>query len=1186
MISFNNKNKKEYFVSDDHYVEPLVWPFGESRPEVTVLHLREKRGNRKARRLTKEDGCYVLKWQLDSTLFIGEIFAHILEYLMDEFLSVERMIQVFDSMCTVHALLSQPRDPKDLRSGIEKVGTDSEPKILSFRHHGAKATYFRCLTAGYLRERYTPFIKQRNLDVWPEGLDHAEWWVNDKSFLELLFHSRSFCVDCFCYLPLHVYERPAGPGTQVWQPPLVNDSDYHPPSGCSNPPRIEFVSQMLRSPSSLFSHLLGNSNDFMQYDPLWRGESSYEELLHNATFLPTYLGGDANQPLENMLKQRFVRAFERNRRQTDYPVAPPRCFRCLNRRYPMMDLPSAWGLLTETITNAFSEQPGETEDEGITGLCETLMDVLPDDMLYTLKTTGRSKSGKKSTAPSDRMCQAACLAPPSSKKYKTFAKKDRQRETLQDALSKSMENGVPGQDFDSVNGGSFAMGVFNSCITNITPPFESFEGYGNDATDFHRTVTEITESFLWHVNKKHGPTVDPWGPPGTQGFVSAISVHSCSSFVKHYSFHPKDGDAKLFETKEDYGGDQPLGGLRSIPEESESLFTTEEEKFAAYEENHPPLAWPFCDHKSMRSNGGVILQYVLLKLLCLLPYKRMVAPRSVHKRSGFGNALVGRRTPNSTLGGSEPPFIESFNNLSKLAVARDENTSAFSKAADIPNTGMEALYSSSYSFVSGRKQPRGWERLGWFFRLNADVDPTSRSTTRLKLLRGCPASYAESDIHMDRLSFMPPAQLCRIMGLKQVVSTLKRQLEESRPKFKTPKPSPVTTLKSNMAYLFTGADWSRYNKDCREKGRTLGGDAVPGMRSVSPMNKMGEVLTGKEMPVIQQADVLLLARLFIDFIREFRSDPELLSWSTFEKRVSETFFNMWMGVDRVPCSAISVTKNGYPQTFLSQFHSDGVWRYGDDIRHRLWYGCIGIFNPFEENLNSVDAYVFSHKAARRARKLDNGLRTDTFDVTTSMERERHFMMFCNKYTKIGMIPLRRCLESFRLQSAPGRKYEDNRLVTIYSGANVYQLKLHGSEDQEVGMEEAVPINSKLTKECNAYVAWHKRDVSENHYRSGRNVKLFWNTEFEDAVEEKEESCPEAFETPDKGQLKKIATPDAPVRPSSSQSHLDDWITPKKDKKRKSWQRVQDRIGKQWLKKKKLDGEVIVIEDEEEEENKG
>lgn len=1177
-------------------MEPLVWPFGESRPEVTVLHLREKKGNRKARRLTKEDGCYVLKWQLDSTLFIGEIFAIILDYLMDEFLSVERMIQAFDSMCTVHALLSQPRDPKDLRSGVEKLGTGSEPKILSFHHHGAKASYFRCLTAGYLRERYTPFIKQRNLDVWPEELDHAEWWVNDKSFLELLFRSRSFCVDCFCYLPLHVYERPAGPGTQVWQPPLTNDEDNKPsPSGyggSSNLPRIEFVSQMLRNPTALVNHLLGNSNDFMQYDPLWRGEDSYEELLQEATFLPTYLGGEANSmPLENVIKQRYVRAFERNRQQTAHPVAPPRCFRCLNKRYPMMDLPSAWGLLTESIFDAFSEEPGETEDKGMTDLCETLMDVLPDDMLYTLKTTGRSKDGKKSTAPSDRMCQAACLVPPSPKTSQAFAKKERLRETLQDALTRSMENGIPGQDFDSVNGGSFAMGVFNSCVTNLMPPVESLEGYSNDdATDFHKTVTEITESFLWHVNKKHGPTVDPWGPPGTQASYIPSSVHSCNSFIKHYSFHPKDGDAKLFETKEDYGGDhQPLGGPRSIPEESESLFSTEEEKFAAYEENHPPLAWPFCDHKSMRSNGGVILQYVLLKLLCLLPYKKMVAPRSVHKRSGFGNALVGRRSNGSAIGGPEPPFIEFFNNSPKeTKVARDENTSSWGKSVGLPNAGMDALYSSSYSFASGRRQPKGWERLGWFYRLNADVDPTSRSTTRLKLLRGCPASYAESDIHMDRLSFMPPAQLCRIMGLKQVVSTLKRQLEESRPKFKVPKPSP-TSYKPNMAYLFTGADWGRYNKDCREKGRNLGGDAVPTARMVSPMNKLGEALTGKEMPVIQEADVLLLARLFSDFIREFRSDPESMSWATFEKKVGETFFNMWMGVDRVPCSAISVTKNGYPQTFLSQFHSDGVWRYGDDIRHRLWYGCIGIFNPFDENLNTVDAYVFSQKAARRARKLDNGLRTDTlFDVNTGTERERHSMIFCNKYTKIGITPMRRCLGSFRLQSAPGREYEDNRLVTIYSGANVYQLKLHGNEDQEVGMEEAVPINSKLTKECNAYVAWHKRDVSENHYRSGRNVKLFWNTEFEDAAEQKEEPCLEAFETPDKGQLKKIATPDAPVRPSTlSQPHLvDDWVTPKKTKKRKSWQRVQDRIGKQWMKKKKLDEvEEIWIEDEENEEEK-
>lgn len=1165
----------------------MVWPFGETRSEVTVLHIREKKGNRKARRLTGEEGCYVLKWQLDSTLFIGEIFAIILDYMMDEFLSIERMIEVFDSMCTVHAVLATPRDMRDLRSGQESLGLQCSPKGSSFRHYGAKVTYFRCLVAGYLRERYLPFVKSRNLGKIPEERLSADWWANDKIFLETLFHSRSFCVDCFQYLPLHVYERPAGPGTQVWQPPITNDPDYENPSGALNqtlPPRIHNVTEMLRSPEALFHHLLGDSNDFMQYDPLWRGEPSYEDLLHNAAVLPSYLGGgESPNPTLNALRHRIIGAYERTRNQTAHPVAAPRCFRCLHKRYPMVDIPNAWGLLTETITKAFSEEIDEVEDEGMTGLCETLMDLLPDDMLYTIKLTGRSKNGKTSVSPADRLYQAGCVVPPSYNQNKSFLKKDTSRDVLEDALSSSIEKGEPPQDFDTLYSGSFDMGVFRSCITDINPPIEGFMKNGafefgqtfpqhlREGTDFHHVLTEITESFLWHVNKRAGPTLDPWGPPGTHGFICSGGHHSCSAYSKHYSFHPRNGDRKLFETPEDYG-DTPFAGasgreLRTIFEERADMTDgTEEEKFAAYEENHPQLAWPFSDHKSMRSNQGVALQYVLLKLLCLLPYKRMVAPRSVHKRSGFGNALVAQRTAAGLV-----PFIEHYNgNVHSL---RLNNTHRYTLDTAPPDEnsqrslgnmikGMDAIY-------KGRYQPKGWERLSWFYRLNADIDPTCRSPTRLKLLRGCPASYAESDVHMDRLSFMPPGQLCRIMDLKKdIIPSLKHQLEDSRPKFKVYKPTPASTFhKKDVGYMFSGTEWSRYDKDARQRGVALGGMTVPQARQGEPLNTIGQMINGKELPVILETDVLLLANLFIEFIREFQDGNQTLTWAAFEKRVSEAFFNMWMGPDRVPCSTISVTKNGYTQTFLSQFQSDGVWRYGDDIRHRLWYGCIGMHNPFEENLNSVDTYIFSQKAAKRAKKLDNGLRTDTFNVMTSQQEERHTMVFCNKYTKIGMIPLRRCLGSFKLSSEPGREYEDNKLVTVYGGANVYQLKLDGNNESEIGMEEAVPISSKLTKEARAYTAWYKRDVSENHYRSGRCATLFWNSEFED--EEDDVQSDDILETPDKGVLKKVATPDAPLRPATFHQ-ITPFQTPLKTKKRKSWQQVQDRLGKQWLKKHKTD----------------
>lgn len=491
---------------------------------------------------------------------------------------------------------------------------------------------------------------------------------------------------------------------------------------------------------------------------------------------------------------------------------------------------------------------------------------------------------------------------------------------------------------------------------------------------------------------------------------------------------------------------------------------------------------------------------------------------------------------------------------------RDENSSK--SLGPNANKGMDPIYKKRY-------QPKGWERLGWFYRLNADVEPTCRSPTRLKLLRGCPASYAESDVHMDRLSFMPPAQLCRIMDLKKdILPALKRQLDESQPRFKTPKPTPsgYAPLKPDLSYMFSGAEWARYDKDCRRNGSGAGGMAVPFKRHLYH-DTVGMMMDGKELPVILQADVLLLAKLFIEFIREFQAGDQTLTWASFEKRVSETFFNMWMGPDRVPCSAISVTKNGYPQTFLSQFQTDGIWRYGDDIRHRLWYGCIGIHNPFEENLNSIDAFVFSEKGARRAAKLDNVLRT---------ESDQRSMVFCDKYTKLGMVPFRRCLGSFKVTNGPTtqeikpaqKDFYDGRLVTVYGGANVFQLRLEGSSESEVGMEEAVPINSKLTKEAKAYIMWYKRDVSENHYRSGRDVNLFWNTEFEDEEEENGEGSPEeSIETPDKGDLKKVATPDAPVRPSTH-SIQESWTTPKKTKKRKSWREVQDRLGKKWLKKVK------------------
>lgn len=1111
--------------------------------------------------MTNEDGCFVLKWHLDSTLFIGEIFARILDYMMDEFLSIERMVQVFDSMFSVHVVLAKPHKKKALCFGDESLFDGGEEEIGSFQYYAVKSTYFQMLTCYYLRARYKPHAIRRMEGI-PKELQQQffekPWWKADAQFMDLLFHSRAFCVDCFDYLPLHVWERPAGPGCYFWQCPKQDKTEQtlsgdgtpgNPLSLIPNPDGASVVTNpwkdrslklksFLQDEGNLTDHCLGYSHDFMQYDPLWRGEESYEAMVMKNAFPRGHTTPPSKRMSEDMKEAK--EHLRHVRSTTGGPVAPPRCFTCLHKRHPMTDIPGAFGMLFQ----------GLRERIPVTGTkcAEVLEDLVSDSFIY-----GLSQQLRKYSC-GDSMVLCGVTAPPTAESL--LQNKKRKQRILKSMKASVEKDKADPEDMDIeyLNHGSFEFGVFNSAITSISPPglwtkdeancdtlkFER-NGYGSE---FLHTLGEIMETLLHHP-KPVGPTIDPYNPDMEEG--EYLKPGTCR-YNTHAGANPSD-DPFAAAVPNTVGAD-------------------------TYASTHSALPFPFGSHKEMSSPDGAILQYILLKLLCLLPFKRMAVPRSVYRRAHVGMGVLKSgdviEASTSLRGDHNPKEMEE--NRRKLLL----------------KTGVANAVAT------------GWQRLNWFYNLGLEVNGNFRGETYLRLLRRCPASFKEAGIEYDMFSFMEPSLLTSIPDVDNINRIIKGQLPETDTDklmktqhtimhFPNVRDKPFDDVLSHDNYKRGYSS----KKECRDNAAG-GGSAVPAKRRIFNQ-RTDKAVYGKQMPVILKEDVQILIDLFASFFEallagEKKENPKglweknpKLCWGDFEKQVCKRFFRFRVCGKRVPVSPMSIIRNGYPASFLSQVHPDGVWPYGDDIRHRLWYGCIGISDPFDDNLYPLDALVFSNKVREKAGHLANKLFSHRPHPFADRGEVQNIVPRVTTLAMKGYVSYAKAVQP--VLARQGGKMTTDRWILYKNGiVDTYDfdpLKL------EEGMMvcTVTPSIHSLQTEAACWRVYKRRDVSYRAYTKGMSHDGCYNSEFtqgpteiarepdgisemgvrrrvyvgEKVKEFMESPIPRLEEgTPLKVKAtprvnRRVLTPDAPFSRRTN---------------KRSWREVQDRFGKAWNKKEK------------------
>lgn len=121
----------------------------------------------------------------------------------------------------------------------------------------------------------------------------------------------------------------------------------------------------------------------------------------------------------------------------------------------------------------------------------------------------------------------------------------------------------------------------------------------------------------------------------------------------------------------------------------------------------------------------------------------------------------------------------------------------------------------------------------------------------------------------------------------------------------------------------------------------------------SDMHEVVHMGNGQIGQMVLECDVRWLARTLRNFLED--RETNYTDSAEFFRTVEEEFFRFWLGGaerQRVPISLIGTKDDtygarSYPQLFTSQCHHEagGRWAYGDDIRHRIWWGCVGQHDP-------------------------------------------------------------------------------------------------------------------------------------------------------------------------------------------------------------------------------------------------
>jgi hypothetical protein len=146
-------------------------------------------------------------------------------------------------------------------------------------------------------------------------------------------------------------------------------------------------------------------------------------------------------------------------------------------------------------------------------------------------------------------------------------------------------------------------------------------------------------------------------------------------------------------------------------------------------------------------------------------------------------------------------------------------------------------------------------------------------------------------------------------------------------------------------------EWFLMKKDYFDNKQVAAERGIEGVGS-SPLECTWDAMT---WPFMYESDVEELADIFVGWIEDnvshaWGEKEKGRNIADFEYEVQKRFFNFYVGGVRVPHSPMWIENVGYPELFLSQMHPEGSrWPYGSDIRHRMWWGCVG--------QTQVDSYI-------------------------------------------------------------------------------------------------------------------------------------------------------------------------------------------------------------------------------------
>jgi hypothetical protein len=784
----------------------------------------------------------VLKWDLPLFFFIPIVLEKVIEYCSDDLTCLYRAFCDFDETY-YHAYLLFEKAWNLRRLKACNRNTDAgrpEGIAKSTELYGINVSYFKDFLAQYLRRKYEeggwikthPWLKERT------------FFTKDNLLLRLVFESKTFCVDCFRYLPFHAHIRPNGdciphPDNWTFTRPTTDGMNC---TGAAKKNRY-FLSM---------GWALGNAMEERAFEGLWRGNPVYEAAKFQNAAVRCESNGwawheDGVKNWMEGLADKHVGAnpYQVYRSALGSHITDARCFECLDKRYHMVDVPNAWGMIEEE----FQKHNPWTDESG---------DVF--------------------------------------------------RSLLQPKVLRALDSDV---DLSFVEFHEKVLAVLEEDADNVHPNMAHARRVTDD---FIRTLTDESAPSWLPRDKTR------WGEGGTMDDFVVWEDGGFSSTHKGKSKTIKDVIRKRKKQCDQIKNETVLctRSLLHQPKDhgtSLSCFRKEKVEMAGRKDllDGDVQPWPWnLEQGEMEQPEALFFQYIMLKLLCMLPHKQMMMHTAHSKRidfscdmlragklpfpkSGVDDELEDRQTDTNILqtqhGWKDLPWFHKNGVCSRM----------------LPNFPKRVFVEDRRPYVKGEKRP------------------TNDSPAGQKDLR----NQLES-----RFAVKP---LTDIVGLRPLFQTKWGKLK----------------IHLDTSNYQQGAGTHLFNPYEPQKRLASRSWSAGGGWSCTPFNRADNAT-----PFIYECDVKWLVKTFFEMVFEPArrgGQPASTLWAKFEARVSQEFFTFRVGGEPRPVGLASVAQYGYPSTFMMQTpvkakenvtSRPNPWPYDRHIRYRLWWGCMGQDDPF------------------------------------------------------------------------------------------------------------------------------------------------------------------------------------------------------------------------------------------------